>query len=356
MPPHEIQEEEDGTRLILMSHNQLPDADVYVLQRRMEPHWVELTRRLREQGKIVIAETDDYFLGTPSYNPAQRATQPYTRSFAVSYDDKNQPYISHIKRERKYANRDNMHQSWRAAGALTVSTPFLAEVYSRYNPNVHVIPNYLDWEMWEGVEPQYEVNRPKLRIGWMGKMKWRMGDLAILRGIIGPFLRRHPEVEFVAAGDGGTATPQQVHDFLEIPEDQRVTYSEAKFLEIADITAVMDIGLVPLEINNFNEAKSHLKGMEYAACGVPCIASPTESYRTWVDEGSNGFLARRPKDWLRHLETLVSDDELRREMGRKAREKAQRNTIQEHVGQWENLYASMLGARLISSIPATSAS
>lgn len=360
MPPYTIEQKKDGSRIVYFPMELLPDADIYVVQRRMEVAWVQLAKKLRAMGKIVISETDDYFLGTPSYNPALRGTSPYKRSFAVEMNEKGQQEIVAIKRERRtsrtmggnvfVSSRDEMHRVFANSSAMVVSTPFLAETYSRFNKDITVIPNYLDWEMWERVTPQYEVERKKVRVGWMGKMKWRAGDLAVLYGLLGPWLERHPEVEFVAAGE----PDEKTHDFLGIPKDQRVVYDEAPFLDVADITATFDIGLVPLEYNNFNEAKSHLKGMEYAACGIPCIATPTESYRNWVTDGENGFLARRPRDWLRHLETLVSDDALRRRMGRAARAKASDHTIQKRVGEWERYFTSVAPSTALT--PATSPS
>ena len=339
IPPHTIERNEKGAETLKFEVTEIPDADVYVLQRRQESEWPVLAKYLRDMGKVVVAETDDWFLGIPTYNPAAGGTSPYKRWFATEVDEKGQPHIVAIRRERKDASRENMHRTFSQATLLTVTTNFLAEQYSRYNPNVRVVPNYLDWEMWERVTPQYEVERERLRIGWMGSLTWRKGDLQILQGLIGPFMRRHPEIDFVAAGDNG----EVIHDFLEIPDDQRITYGRANFPDLPLITAVMDIGLIPLELNNFNEAKSDLKGREYAACGVPCIASPTESYRGWVEEGTNGFLARRPKDWLRHLEAMVSDDGLRRQMGKAARDKARANTIQEHVGEWEQVFQEHVG-------------
>jgi glycosyltransferase involved in cell wall biosynthesis len=333
IPPNR-RKQEGPHKLILFDFNKIQDADVYVLQRRLEPEWVSLSAALRELGKVVVAETDDWFLGLPSYNPASRGTSPNKRSFGVDADGN---LVMRV--EKRAGNRNNMHESFRHASVLTVSTPFLAEQYSRFNPNVKVLPNFLDWNVWENVTPQYEVEPERIRIGYMGSLKFHRNDLAILKGLIGPFMRKHPECVFVASGNDG----EEVHDFLEIPDDQRHNYGEARFRFLPQITAVMDIGLVPLELNNFNEAKSDVKGKEYAACGVPCIASPTESYRGWVEEGSNGFLARKPRQWLNHLEALVSDDDLRRSMGRAAREKARRHTIQENVGMWEDTYASLVG-------------
>jgi glycosyltransferase involved in cell wall biosynthesis len=159
---------------------------------------------------------------------------------------------------------------------------------------------------------------------------------------IGKWLEKNPNVEFVAAsGDS------RVHDILNVPQAQRVTTNSVNFrdMDLADITAVMDIGLVPLDRIPFNEAKSHLKGMEYAACGIPCIATPTESYRYWVEDGVNGFLAKSEKEWTSRLDELVADKSLRTRMGEAARMKASQNTIQEHWQEWEDVYGRILGQR-----------
>jgi cephalosporin hydroxylase len=314
MPP--FTEKEDNSIDVKLALGPLvPDTDLYVAH-QLGVGWMAKygIRVIQECGGLFVADWDDYSLAGPAAS-----------------------IVASISRQ---------------ADALTVSTPFLAEAYAKFNRDVRLLPNQLDWDMWENVEQQSEVDRGgRVRVGWMGKLTWgshqngewvathhpRYGDLAVLRGLIPQFLARHPHVDFVAAGD------ENVHDFLEIPEARRVSYPTVAFrdMTLPSITAVMDVGLVPLGRSNFNEAKSCLKGMEYAACGIPCVATPTEQYRGWVKPGENGFLARRPKDWLRHLELLVNDEDVRREMGRKARAKAETRKMRDHIHRWEAVYESV---------------
>jgi glycosyltransferase involved in cell wall biosynthesis len=291
------------------------DCDIYVFQMPLEQEYLAVIKAVQAAGKTAVCEADDMHIGIPPYNPASRGTDP---------------------KLNPQRNRDWLFQCYRQAGVMSCATPYIAEVYSKFCDTT-VIPNYLDWEMWQDTIPCYDVERRRVRVGWMGDSHWRRGDLQVLRGLIGPWLQRHPDVEFVAAGD------PSVHDLLEVPEGQRVSVQDTEFrhMDLADITATMDIGLVPLEMNNFNEAKSHLKGLEYAACGIPCVASPTGSYRSWAEAGDGTFLAARPKDWLRALDELVGDDHARRELGRRARQHAQQNTIQEHVNEWADFYTSV---------------
>jgi cephalosporin hydroxylase len=285
----------------------VPNADLYVLQQRPEPQWLQIIPFLKDRGKIVVCETDDYHFGVPYWHPAYEKVKPLKKTMAKIFE---------------------------MADAMTVSTPFLKEAYAKFNDNIYVLPNYWDATMWLDL-PKRDWTRT--RIGWMGISKYRHGDLQLLQGIIGPFLKRHPEVDFVAAGD------PTVHEILDVPGDQRISFPRVEFGATPSITATMDIGLVPLATAPFNEAKSYLKGMEYAICGIPCIASSTSSYRQWVEEGVNGFLAHKPRDWTRYLERLVGDQALREKMGRAARAKALRFTIQEHAWKWNQLYESLIG-------------
>jgi glycosyltransferase involved in cell wall biosynthesis len=289
------------------------DADLWVLQRS------HLNGFRGSRGKKVIGDQDDSF-HLPKWHRA------YKHRVALQHAAVNEGY--------------------RHVDAMTVSTPQLAEDYADHCDDIHILRNYLDWEMWESVEQQSEVERPRLRIGWMGAYDFHQGDIHMLRGILGPWLEQHPDVDFVVAGPSAEKT----HDALGIPKGQRVSIDGVAFgsSRLPEITAVMDIGIVPLEPNRFNEAKSHLKGMEYAACGIPCIASPTESYRYWIKEGVNGLFASKPGEWRAALESFVDDDAFRRDCGRNARLQASEHTIDKHIDKWEQVYLAVCGGRAFS--------
>jgi hypothetical protein len=218
----------------------------------------------------------------------------------------------------------------RTADACTVSTPSLLARYRQFNPHTHLLTNYLDWEMWKDVTPVYERRDwERLRVGWFGSFEMREGDLREISGWLRPWLEQHPEVDFAIGGPG----TQEAFDFLRVPEAQRVVlptypFATGRLPEMLQF----DIGLVPLQEIAFNRAKSHLKGMEYGAAGIPFVASPSQSYQDWVARGGGGLLAQRDRDWKRHLDKLVADERYRQQLAERGREVASRNTIQEHVG------------------------
>lgn len=294
------------------------DADVYVFQQRFE-FWVpSAIRLLRRLGKVVVGETCDLYDGLDPSSPAARTLAKHSAVMSVR----------------------SLNEGFAFSNAVTVSTPALAEHYGRYNPDVRVLPAYLDWEQWELVEQQSEVERPKVRVGWLGWLPTRGNDMDVLRGWMADWLLKHPNVEFVSVGE--RPGEQRVHTRLSVPKHQRWTVEGVPFHQLAGIVPTIDIGLVPLELNEFNECKSWLKGLEYAACGIPCIASPTGQYREFVEPGVTGLLATSREEWVAALDLLVADEELRRSMGRAARRKAEQMTIQKHAHLWADTYQSLL--------------
>lgn len=313
-------------------------ADVYVLQQRMEHliiggpdgDWsmADVARWLRGHGKVVVSDVCDWYPGLPDENLGSSGLRKMSRHMSVQ----------------------GLLDTFRASDCLTVSTAALAEGHAEDCSDVRVLPPFLDWGMWKDVKQQSEVERPdgRVRVGWMGALAFHPDDLNVLRGAIGPWLERNPHVDFVSIGEPQPGEQADgyvsVHDLLEIPRDRRLTVNTAPFKELPKILPALDIGLVPLNGSFFNECKSHLKGLEYSACGIVPVATPTEPYRGFIRDGETGFLARRAKDWLRALNVLVNDDELRRRMGRAAREAASQHTIQEHWSLWQDTYAGLLDA------------
>lgn len=351
-----------------------PLADVWVIQMRWEQDWTShLFDRLRQAGSAIVIECDDNYIDTWPGNPSWKNIHPYrtddrivnrrerrarvkeTEAALLANGMKVPKYFrgmpngfttNHLSTIRNSANREWGFDMMRRADSLIVSTPFLAERYSMLNKDVQVVRNYLEWELWENITPQYEEKRDRLRVGYLGAFGWRKHDLEILQPWIANWLKGHRHVDFVANSNA-------VHDFLGIPYRQRVTIGEYMFYQghdaeqtyvVADKTAVMDIGLIPLQENAFNEGKSHLKGMEYNAAGIPYVQGhQSESYRYWTEEGRNGVTVTSHIEWMDALDMLVEDETARHDMGRYGREKARQHSLDKHWEEWQTAVGKALG-------------
>ena len=286
------------------------DADLYVFHGGTAPFQLEWAERLVGEGRRVVLDLDDDVHRVPSWNPGRQDA----------------------------ASRRRVRRLAELASLVTCATPALAGFYGRFNPNTVVLRNRLHWPMWTELEPVYARREwRRFRVGYMGNMLFHRADLEMVAGPLRKWLVAHPDVEFVAAGDPA------IHEVVGTPEGQRVSTSNAFFrnLDLPHIMSCMDVGLVPLVRCDFNECKSNLKGLEYAACGIPSVASPTESYREWVRDGETGMLARHPRDFVEAVDALYRDRDRLRGMGEAAYRLARESSLDRHIDGWEAAYAGV---------------
>lgn len=101
------------------------------------------------------------------------------------------------------------------------------------------------------------------------------------------------------------------------------------------------VGLAPLPDDLWTRGKGGYRCIQYAAAGIPCVASPVGANAEVVVPGVTGLFASKPEEWVESLEKLLKDGDLRSQLGKKARRRA------------ETLYdLSLLGPRYVGWIKA----
>lgn len=245
---------------------------------RWAPKQIELAQQL---GQKIIVDIDDFHEGLTPANKAYHATDP---------------------KLNKRANRDFYAQVIEAADMVTVSTPFLLDYYSQRRGNVHMVRNGVNMHQFTR---RKHTGRPVL--GWAGAVSYRNNDLEQLREWLSDFLEEH-DLSFHHVGHDPESP-----SFADITgvSPNRVTTSP--IVPISQYAAELrfDIGLVPLSDIDFNRAKSNIKGLEYAAAGIPFVASPLPEYQLLHETGV-GLLADTAQDWKLQIEALLDYKERKR--------------------------------------------
>ena len=122
---------------------------------------------------------------------------------------------------------------------------------------------------------------------------------------------------------------------LGLPERYR-REARVPFPDLPSRIAGFDIGIAPLADIPFNRTRSDIKLKEYAASGIPWIASPVGPYRGYgADQG--GILVS-DDGWLDALDDLVSNSKRRLQLGQNALAWAQGQTMDVAADQWERLF------------------
>jgi len=91
--------------------------------------------------------------------------------------------------------------------------------------------------------------------------------------------------------------------------------------EVADLQAI-DIGVYPMEVEDWAGGKSGLKAITYMMLGLPCVATDTGTTPLIIADGKNGLLVRTEAEWLEALKQLIDEPDLRRRLGQQARRDA----------------------------------
>ena len=256
--------------------------DIIIFQRWTDRDAAPTIRAARAAGQIVGNDIDDWLWGARSWNPVHNSIDHARRNEG----DNQLHYTAALK-----------------AGAFTIcSTPPLANAVARRLPGrVVVAHNMIDLESWGEPNPP---RWPPRTVGFVGSPVYHVGDLAMMRGVLGPFLERHG-LTFVAAGgrqDEPLASELAGLDPALVERRDPQPLSLGRYRRIFD---GIDIGIAPLEAYLFNDCKSWLKLSELSAAGIPSVVSDAAAYR----EFGHPYRARSARDWRWMLDALVTDPE-----------------------------------------------
>lgn len=257
-------------------------ADVIVWQTLTFQHSLDFFVDLKAKyQKPFLMELDDYIDDIPADHEAFGAYSPASIHYRIP------------------------RQQLRMSDGLIVSTPYLAKQYEGRCPNIHVVPNSIDFDEWEGLAHK---KHSRLRIGWIGGGTHGK-DLELVQEALDKILRDHQDVWFYCIH----GVPKFVKDWA---AQGRHVYHTPKWSYINLYPRFMasfdfDIGIAPLVDNNFNRGKSNLRWLEYSALQIPTVASPLPDFKRVIDDGRNGFLANNTDQWIRKLTALVDEHSTR---------------------------------------------
>lgn len=279
-----------------------PECDVLILQRCMDWRWQHAIPQMRAAGIRVVMDIDDDL----------HALRGDHVGFLDFKPGKN-PDI----------NWENMLRAADECDLVTATTQPILDRYAR-NTNGVLLPNCIPAPVL--AVDRYARAAEGVLIGWSGSTDTHPGDLDTIHGIIPRVLRR------TGADFGVLGNAKGVRKALGLREEP-VHMPRVPIADYYAFLAQFDIGVAPLLRHSFNAAKSWLKPLEFAACGVPCVAAATPEYLRAEAEGLC-VTAANPAAWDAELSSLASSEVLRYARGEAARHAARRWTIEAHAREW----------------------
>ncbi len=268
---------ERGFGMIIDGDKAVHGWDIIVFKLLMQRQVLDAMPIAQSLGQKIIVDVDDWFDGLAETNKAYKSTDPQTNP---------------------NNNREIYAEIIMKADGVITSTPFLFDYYASKRDNVFMVRNGIDLDRWKR---NTQSNRHKVRVGWVGATPWRSSDLETLSGFIGKYLKDR-KMSFHHAGHTNNDAPYANRQ-MGIHDSICKISPLVPILDYPNGFAHMDIGLVPLKDIPFNHAKSFIKGLEYAAAGIPFISSYSPEYQFLSDSGI-GRIAKTQDDWIYHLDEL----------------------------------------------------
>ena len=309
------------------------DADVCVFQRPLHAQYLSVFPALQAAGVRVVVDLDDHFDAIDRGNRAWVAAEPHwlhpdelaeteARHGAVRVTQRRPDGWAYTPDHAGRSHRLNLQAAVTMADAVTVSTPALAAHYSQFNPNITVVPNRVPRRYLTIGRTRTEST--PVTVGWTGSTDTHPRDLQVMGGALA-LLKTRAFYAVVGTGIGVERAcgrrPDHATGWVDLTREYPRAYSR------------MDVAVCPLRVDAFNQAKSALKPLEAAALGVVPVMSPTDEYLRLHGEGV-GLIATRPKEWVAHLDAVLSDRQYRAGLAAKGLDVAARHTIEEHAGVW----------------------
>lgn len=234
----------------------------------------------------------------------------------------------------------------RNADLVTVSTEPLAAKIACLNANVAIVPNYLDEALWRletqrdrsgeyGTDPSGAI-----RIGYIGTPS-HINDVQIVEKVMAD----------IAAEYGSKVKIEVIGVFQNAP----VTFGKRvglpkqadypNFVSWLSQRVHWDIGIIPLQEDEFNESKSNLKLLEYGALNLAVVCSNVPSYCNVAISEQNCLVVDNDyAAWYEGVKRLIEDGDLRMRLAANLRAQVVKEFM---IANNISLYDEVLGRALV---------
>ncbi|MCC0808925.1 glycosyltransferase family 4 protein [Methylobacterium sp. W2] len=201
----------------------------------------------------------------------------------------------------------------READLITTSTEVLRDRLSLLNPNVFLWRNALDEKI---IQPLTRMTSPNV-VGYFGTAS-HLEDLMAVVSPIEAAASRHPgptQIELCGVSDD-----RRIDQLFARRMTTRTLPTEPRYEKFHEMMAATQwrVGIAPLMSNPFNDAKSDIKILDYAAAGIPTVAMLHPVYASFQD-GETALIVSR-EEFGSSVFRLLADEDLRQRIIRQSRD------------------------------------
>jgi glycosyltransferase involved in cell wall biosynthesis len=181
---------------------------------------------------------------------------------------------------------------------------YLCAYASKYNTNVIYNPTTIDTaHLHNRIKDQHNK---KIVIGWTGTHS----TLIYLAPIVPVIRKLEKKYDFNFVVICNRKPDFSLKSLVYLPWNKKN--------EIDDLLS-FNIGIMPLQEDEWTLGKCGFKALQYMALGIPPLVSPVGVNKDIVTHGNDGFLCKTEDEWIENLSFLLENEKSRTEMGKNAR-------------------------------------
>jgi glycosyltransferase involved in cell wall biosynthesis len=174
----------------------------------------------------------------------------------------------------------------------------------------------LDTDIWE---PRNRIHREEIVLGWAGAPV-NLPLIEKLGLVLAHMLKTYPllKLAIFSGQKPRLSCPFEYHPFIPGGEPEFVKN--------------LDIGLLPLDDEEYARGKSPIKALQYLACGVPVVGNIIGATAEILND-KNSIGVSNEKEWLNALGRLVTNRDLAISMGNFGHKFIEKNHNLKTVGE-----------------------
>jgi glycosyltransferase involved in cell wall biosynthesis len=250
---------------------------------------------------------------------------------------------------------DRLTRACALANGVTASCPPLAETFGYLREHTFTIRDAVPESMLH--QPSRALTRRSSAdigdriIGWSGDARRSSDDLRAMCGalasVVGVDRTEGRSVRFRNVGPLDDLAKTLMLNPRDVEASGRLS-SQLHRIALGEV----DIAVVPVNDESNFATRSGLHALEFAAAGVPVIASSTFEHRWLRDSGVPLWLVKQTsREWTRALHSLLAldDDELR-DLAAAHRESVRSHTIEARAREWAHAWRSVVSVRLEETV------
>lgn len=193
------------------------------------------------------------------------------------------------------------------ASKISAANYILAGYSKALNINTFVIPTVIDDAKYKKKEWTYD-SRGIIKFGWIGSFDAMRFALPCIKNVLNK-VKDITRFELIIISD-----KKPSKEIVDIP----FTFYKWSAENEISLLNIIDVGLMPLVNNKYQEAKSGAKLIQYMGIGIPTISTPLGVNKEIVTDSINGFHASNDLEWQTIITNILNNEYDLKRMGEDA--------------------------------------